>query len=165
MGAGGIISAIKRLRVYLWGKNFSHIFGLQGSREHRQSGGPQRERPAGLELLIAFDYILEYRKGSTNANTDFLSRLPEPATGHDRGGSSRLTPVDVGGVFLIRVSELRTRSSPTPGVGLGGLVPRPGSVVLCRLPFTSSTFHDFRAHWPRRSLTTFLLLLGDSTLV
>ena len=36
-----------------------------------------------LEFLTAFDYNLEYRKGSANGNADFLSRLPEPATEHD----------------------------------------------------------------------------------
>ena len=76
------------------------------------------------------------------------SRLPEPAK-HDRSGSSSLTPVDDGSVFLIRASGLRTHSSPTPGVGLGGLVSRPESAVVGGLPFSSLDFRDFRAHGPR----------------
>ena len=76
------------------------------------------------------------------------SRLPEPAK-HDRSGSSSLTPVDDGGIFLIRACGLRTRSSPTSGVGLGGLVPRPENAVLGGPPFVSSDFRDFRVHGPR----------------
>ena len=46
-------------------------------------------------------------------------------------------------------SGLRTRCSPTPDVGLVGLVPRPDSTLLGGLPFASSDFRDFRAHGPR----------------
>ena len=45
-----------------------------------------------LEFTTVFDYTLEYRKGSATGNADFLSRLPEIATEHDRSGSSSLTP-------------------------------------------------------------------------
>ena len=50
--------------------------------------------------------------------------------------------------FPMRVCGFRTRSSPTPGVGLGGRVLRPKSVVLGWLPITSSDFHDCRKHGP-----------------
>ena len=84
-----------------------------------------------LEFLTAFDYTLEYRKGSADGNANFLSRrFPETATEHDRSGSSSLTPVDDGGIFLIRACGLCARSSPTPSVGLSGLVPRPDSAIL-----------------------------------
>ena len=83
---------------------------------------------------------------------DFLSRLPEPATEHDRSGSSSLTPVIDGGTFLIRACGFRTRSSPTPGVALSGLASRLESVVLSGLPFASSDFGDFRAHGPRMKI-------------
>ena len=62
---------------------------------------------------------------------------------------SSLTSAEDGGIFLIRSCGLHTRSSPTPGVGLSGLEPRPESAVLSVLPFTSSDFRDFRAHGPR----------------
>ena len=96
-----------------------------------------------LDFLTASDYILEYRKGSVNGNADFLSRLPEPATEHDRSGSSSLTPVIDGSIFLIRVFGLRAHSAPSAGVGLGGLVPRPENAVSGGLSFTSSDFRDF----------------------
>ena len=99
-----------------------------------------------LEFLTAFDETLEYRKGSANGNADFLSRLPELATECDRSGSSSLTPVDDDGLFLIRTCGLRTRSSPTPGTGLGELVTRAENAVLGGLPFVSSDFRDLRAH-------------------
>ena len=102
-----------------------------------------------LELLTAFDYTLEYRKRSANGNAAFLSRLPEPATQHGRSGSTSLNLVVDGGTYLTRACGLSTPSSPIPGVGLGGLVPRTESAVLGGIPFTSADFRDFRAHGPR----------------
>ena len=114
-----------------------------------------------LEFLTAFGYTLEYRKRRANGNADFLSRLPEPATEHDRSGSTSLYPVEDGGIYLIRASGLNTPSSPIPGVGSGGLVPRTErvglgglmplteSAVLGELPLTSSDFYNFRTHGPR----------------
>ena len=90
-----------------------------------------------LECLNEFDYTLEYRKGSANGNADFLSQLPQPATEHDRSGSSRLTPPST------------TPSTSVPGIGLGGLVPQPDSAVLCGLPRTSTDFRVLRVHGPR----------------
>ena len=100
-------------------------------------------------IEVSSNYTLEHRKGSANGNADFLSRLPAPATEHDRTGSSSLISVEDGGIFLIRACELRTRASPIPGVGLSGLVPHPESAVLGGLPFASSDFRDFRTHGPR----------------
>ena len=101
-----------------------------------------------LEFLTAFDYTVEYRKGSANGNADFLSRLPEPATKHDYSGSTSLTPVEDGGIHLIRARGLRTPSSLIPGVGLGGLLPTE-STALGGLHFTSADFRDYRTHGPR----------------
>ena len=96
-----------------------------------------------LEFFTAFYYSIEYRKGSANGNADFLSRLPEPATERDRSGSTSLNPVEDGAIYLIRVCGLNTASSPIPGVGLGGLVPRTESAVLGGLPFTSADYSIF----------------------
>ena len=68
-----------------------------------------------LELLTALDYTLEYRKGNANEKADFLSRLPEPATGHGRTWYSSLIPVDDGGIILIGACGFRTGASPIPG--------------------------------------------------
>ena len=89
------------------------------------------------------DYAFENRKGITNVNADFLSRLPEPATADDRSGSSSFTPLEDGGMFLFRACRLRTRSSPTPSVGLSGLVSRPERAVLGRIPFAASGFLEY----------------------
>ena len=96
-----------------------------------------------LGFLTAFDYTLEYRKGSANGNADFLSRLPEPATEHDRNGSTRLNLVEDNGIYIIRVCGFNTPSSRIPGVGLGGLMPRTESAVLGGLPLTSADFVIF----------------------
>ena len=137
MEAGSIVWPIKRLRGYLWGTTF-RIFSNHKAFESIDRVGDHNARvQRWLEFLTAFDYTLEYRKGSANGNADFLSRLPEPATEHDRTGSSSLIPVEDGGIFLIRACGLRTWASPIPGVGLSGLVPHPESAVLSGLPFAS----------------------------
>ena len=51
-------------------------------------------------------------QGSPNGNANFLSRLPEPATEHNRKGSTSLTPIEDGGIYLIRACGLHTPSSP-----------------------------------------------------
>ena len=99
-----------------------------------------------LELFTAFYYTLEYRKGSANGNEDFLSCLPAPAAEYDRNRVTSPTPVEDGGIYLIRACGLRTPSSPIPGVDLGGLVPRTESTALVGLPFTAANFCDFRTH-------------------
>ena len=77
-----------------------------------------------LEFLTAFDYTLEYSKDSVNSNADFLSPLPEPATEHDRSGSTRLNPVKDGSLCLFKACGLSALFSPITGVGFGGPVPR-----------------------------------------
>ena len=76
-----------------------------------------------LELLTAYNYTLEYRKGSANGNADFLSRLPLPATELDRSGPSSLTPSDEEHAFLIRSHGLLLSGASAVRVGLGGLAP------------------------------------------
>ena len=142
--AGSIVWAIKCLR-YLWGTKFRISSDHKALARIGKMGDLTARVQRRLEVFTAFDYTLEYRKGSTNGNADFLSRLPVPATEHDRSGSSSLTPVDDGGNFIIRAWGLRTRSSPPPGVGLGGLVPHPVSTVSDAIPFGSSNFRGFRA--------------------
>ena len=87
-----------------------------------------------LEFFTAFDYTLKYRKGSANGNADIVSSLLEPAAERDRNGSASLTPVEDGGIHLIRACGLYTPSSPIPGVGLGGLMPRTEINALGGLP-------------------------------
>ena len=126
----------------------TYLFGPQGTRKHRQCWRSQCVSAGWLEFLNTFDDTLQYRKGNANGNADFLSRLPEPTTKHDRSGSSSLTPADDGRIFLIPACELRTRFSPTPAVGSVGLVPGPESSVLGGLYFSSLDFCDFRAQGP-----------------
>ena len=120
--AGSIVWALRRLRRYLWGTKL-RIFSDHKALESIGKVGSHNARvQRWLEFLTVFDYTLEYRKGSANGNTDFLSRLPEPASEHDRSGSTSLNPVEDGGIYLIGACGLSTPSSPIPGVGLFGLV-------------------------------------------
>ena len=101
-----------------------------------------------LEFLTAFGYTLEYGKGSANGNTHFLSRLSEPATEHNRSGSSSSPP------WMMAVPS----SSGPAGFALvlyrspvlawvGGAPHR--QRCLGGLPLASSDYRDFRVHGPR----------------
>ena len=147
--AGSIVWAIKLLRAYLWGTKFRIFSGHKALKSIGNVGDHNARIQPWFGFLTAFDYTLECRKGSANGKADFLSRLPETATKHDRSGSSSLNPAEDGDIFLIRACGLRIRSSPTPGRDLSGLVPRPESVVLGVLSFASADFRNFRAHGPR----------------
>ena len=102
-----------------------------------------RESSGGLSFSPRSNTPSSTTRAAPTEDADFLSRLPEPATEHDRSGSSSLTPVIDGSIFLIRVFGLRAHSAPSAGVGLGGLVPRPENAVSGGLSFTSSDFRDF----------------------
>ena len=69
------------------------------------------------------------------------------------------------GIYLIRAGGLNAPSSPLPGVGLGGLVPRTESAVLGGLPFTSAGYCDFRTQGPHMRIDDLPVLRGDSSLV
>ena len=147
--AGNIVWAINRLRGYLWGTKFSIFSDHKALSNIGKVGDHSARVQRWLEYLTAFDYTLEYRKDGANGNTEFLSRLPQPATEHNRGGSSRLIPVDDEAIYLVRACGLLTPSTSVPGIGLGGLVPQPDSAVLGGLPLISTEYRDFRARSPR----------------
>ena len=138
--AGSTVWAIKRVRGYLWDTEFRIPSDHKALASIAKVGDHNAQVQWWLECLTAFDYTLEHRKGSDNGNADFLSRLPEPAMEHDRTGSCSLTIVEDGGKFLIRACGLRSRSSPTPGVGLCGLIARPESAGLGGLRFALRMF-------------------------
>ena len=102
--AGSIVRALKRLGGYLWGTKFRIISDHKALESIGKVGNHNARVQRWFDSLTAFDYTLEYRKG-TNGNADFLSRLPEPATEHDRSGSTSLNP---GGIYLIRACGLNT---------------------------------------------------------
>ena len=147
--AGSIGWALKRLRGYLWGTTFRTFFDHKTLETIGKVGNQSDRVQRWLEFPSAFDYTLEYRKGSGNGNADFLSRLPEPATENYRSELTSLNRVEDGGIYLIRASGLNTPSSPIPGVGLTGLVPGAEIVVLGGLPFTSAAFCGFCTHVQR----------------
>ena len=148
--AGSIVWCIKRLRGYLWGTKF-RIFTDHKSLEHFAKVGENNARvQRWLEFLTAYNYTLEYRKGSANGNADFLSRLPVAAAECDRSGRSRLTPTaDDDTVFFIRSCGLTPPGHQATGIGLGGLVPTIPSPVLGGLAPSAADFVDFGTHGPR----------------
>ena len=124
-----------------------------------------RESSCGSSFSPRSTTLSSTARAAPTENEDFLSRLPEPATKHDCSGSSNLIPVDDDGIFLMRVCELRTRSSPPPGVGLGDLFPSPRTLILVGSLSALWIFAIFTRTGHIRGLMTSLLLLGDSLLV
>ena len=161
--ADSIVWALKRLRGYNRGTTFRTFSDHKGLQIKEKFENHDARVQRWLEFFTAFDYILEYRKGSANDNADILSRLPEPATEHDRSGSTSLNRLEDGGIYLRRSCGLNTPSSSIPGVVLGGLVPRTERAVLGGLPFTSVDFRVCRTHGPR--VRTFMLFREVSSLV
>ena len=87
-------------------------------------------------------------KAAPTASPIFLSRLLEPAAEHNRScltsfntvGLPSPNPVGDSGIYLLRTGGLRGPSSPIPGVGYRGLVPRTEITALGGLvPRTEST--------------------------
>ena len=161
--ADSIVWALQRLRGYNRGTTFRTFSDHKGLQIKEKFENHDARVQRWLEFFTAFDYILEYRKGSANGNADILSRLPEPATEHDRSGSTSLNRLEDGGIYLRRSCGLNTPSSSIPGVVLGGLVPRTERAVLGGLPFTSVDFRVCRTHGPR--VRTFMLFREVSSLV
>ena len=60
-----------------------------------------------LEFLSSFNYTLVYRKGTANANADFLSRLPLPATDADRHGDTSIAGPADDATMLWRNREIK----------------------------------------------------------
>ena len=109
-----IVWAIKRLRGYLWGTKFRKFSDYKVLESIGKVGDHNARVQRWLELLTAFDYTLEYCKGSANGSADYLSCLPKPATEHDRSWSSGLTPVEDGGNSFIRACGFALALSRPP---------------------------------------------------
>ena len=77
-------------------------------------------------------------KAAPTATPILLARLLELATEYDRSGLTSFNavgltsanPVGDSGIYLLRTCGLRAMSSPIPGVGLGGIVPRTENTAL-----------------------------------
>ena len=120
--ADSLVWAIKQVRGNLWGAKFHIISDHDALESIGKVGNHTACVQRWLKFLAAFDYTFECRKGSATGNADFLSRLLEPTTEHDRSGSSSLTPVENSGIVYIQAWGLRTCASPTPCPGLSWLI-------------------------------------------
>ena len=132
--AGIIVWAIKVRRGHLWSTRFQ-IYSDHKALENIVKNGEHNPRVLHwLGLFSAYTYTLGYGKGTANGNTDFLSRLPQPATDADRTGCSRLTGLGTVGTYFIRSCGLTRNKPPTSGVNLGGLVSPPSRPILTIQP-------------------------------
>lgn len=83
-----------------------------------------------------------------------LSRLPLPATEHDRSGKTSLSPPAPTGVYLAHSCGLQTYDSPTQCVGLGGLVRPASGFGWDRLPLASEEFTGILCLRPNSTCTS-----------
>ena len=162
--AGSIVWCLKRLRGHLWGLNF-HIYADHEALEHFARLAKNVRVLRWLEFLTAYNYTLEYRKGSANGNADFLSRLPIAATETDRSGRCRLTPTDdddfvhlfhsvaqapdADTTHLIRSCGYNPIGRHALGARLDELLNAPPSNALGGLPPSLADFANFRDAGPR----------------
>ena len=129
----GRSSASPRL---LFGHEVSQLFWDHKALENIGKVGDHNARvQRWLENITALDYVLElYRNANVSGNDGLFSRLPQPATEHDRSDASRLTPVDNEAIYLVRACGVHPPFKPVAGIGFGGLMSQPDSAVLGGLP-------------------------------
>ena len=166
--AGCVVWSIRRLRRYLFGVYFPVFTDHQCLQQICKMGKTKPRIQRWMKFLSVYNFRLSYRRGQANDNDDFLSRLPLPPIEEDISGASALTDPDNLGVYLIRACGFITPSCPvpgvglgrlatspyhTPGAGLGGLVPPPGTPVLGGLPLTKDDFRTHRAPMPSTHMT------------
>lgn len=89
-----------------------------------------REFSDGAEISQGSTGTLKLFTGSAIGNAGLISCLPQPATEHNRSGSSRPTPVDDEVIHLVWACGLCNLFSPVLGIGLGGMVPWPDGAAL-----------------------------------
>lgn len=58
---------------------------------------------------LTYRYTSEYRKGASNSNAEYFSRLPQPATSIDTNKACRLTYLDDVDVYFIIATGLWPR--------------------------------------------------------
>ena len=148
LGPGSIVWASKRLRGYCGEQSSAHPPATRHRRALTKWGPSMHESSGSLCSSPRSIAHSSTAKAAPTASPTFLARLPEPPTEYDRSslisfnlvGLTSPNLVGDSGIYLLRTGELRDPSSPNPGVGLGGLVPRTESTALGGLvPHTKST--------------------------
>ena len=156
--AGAIVWAIKRLRPNF----FSMPFVIYSDHQALESLGKVGEHhprvQRWLEFLNAYQFTLEYRKGSGNGSAGFLSRLPLPATESDIEGDCRLPHSDDVDVYFVGAPGYwpRVRSADSASDARVPIIPilDPSrgmdvrSPLPLMLPLKDYDFSDFRSHGP-----------------
>lgn len=133
----------KRLCPYLFSVPFNIFSNRKALEQIALAGDNCPHIQCWLEFLIAYQYNLEYRRGTANSNADFLSHRPQKATEKDASEAWRLFhPEDVD-VYFVGASGL-WRCIPCNPLGripiLGGLLLVTPSSILSELHSDESLF-------------------------
>ena len=135
LGTGSIAWAPERLRGYCGEQSSAYPPATRHRRALAQWGPSMHESSGSLSSSPRSIAHSSSAKAEPTASPVFLARFPEPTTEYDHSGSTNfnlvgLTSPNQSGIYLLRTGGLRAPSSPIPGVGLGGLVPRTESTYL-----------------------------------
>src|SRR5205807_8941944 len=74
--AYAVVWAVQHFRSYVLGKKFELVTDHRGLKWLFGRENPEGKVARWIEILQEYDYVINYRKGSTNQNADTLSRIP-----------------------------------------------------------------------------------------
>ena len=106
-----VIFALKTFRPYILGTKFQLRVDNQAVSFLMRVKNPAGQAARYLDFLADFEFQLIYRKGSSNANADALSRMPP--CGEDRGEPCEQCQRRVIGKHKVSVVQTRARSRQT----------------------------------------------------
>lgn len=96
----GVVWAIEKCRPYIWGRHFTVVTDCSALRFLMTTASPNGRLIRWAMRLSEYDFTVQYRKGSSNANADALSRLFSGASLEERysqvvGEPAPEVPIDV----------------------------------------------------------------------
>ena len=74
--AYAVVWAVQHFHPYVLGKKFELVTDHRGLKWLFGRENPEGKVARWIEILQEYDYVINYRKGSTNQNADTLSRIP-----------------------------------------------------------------------------------------
>jgi len=95
-----VVWAIEKCRTYLWGSHFTVVTDCKALKWLMTTASPNGRLIRWAMRLCEYDFTVKYRKGSSNANADALSRIFSQAPLEQRYPSSGGESQDVNTIHL-----------------------------------------------------------------